>query len=225
MHEHTDSIDLIMGWVVATYLTNSAQKLGNWYSFASVEEVQDTVVKTLTSVRDPVLLFERVLRLRDIEMLSLDENAAAAGEKSKSSEDPQAPARVAAALAARKASEVASFAREKAEEWVFGGLPFLVLLFSCLALPCFASRCLALPRFALLFLALPRFTLPCLLLPSHVSRNPPRTAGSAVRSRENSRVVESIFKTSARCPQTWRGCFRGSVQRSRRSSHGRVCRV
>ena len=108
------SIDLLVGWVVATYLTNSAQKLGNWYSFASVEEVQDTVIKTLSSVRDPVVLFERVLRLRDIEVLSLDEESEK--DRKEREQDPQAPARVAAALAARKASEVASFAREKAEE-------------------------------------------------------------------------------------------------------------
>ena len=108
-----DSIDLIMGWVVATYLTNAAEKLGNWYSYASVEEVQETVVETLASVRDPVRLFERVLRLRDIEMLSLDEDMDKSSERI---QDPQAPARVAAALAAKKASEVALFAREKAEE-------------------------------------------------------------------------------------------------------------
>lgn len=58
------SIDIMVGWIVAIYVSNPAEKLGRWYSRASAQDIYDSM--EMHSHDDATSMFERIIRADDI---------------------------------------------------------------------------------------------------------------------------------------------------------------
>merc|ERR1712107_150016 len=66
------SIDILVGWLVAVYVSNPAERVGRWYSRASAEEIQ-TSLRKLGMKRPQSLaqtLFEKAIGANDIRQTS-----------------------------------------------------------------------------------------------------------------------------------------------------------
>lgn len=58
------SIDIMVGWIVAVYVSNPAEKIGRWYSSATREELSEALHSQTTNATAS-MVFERMIRLDD----------------------------------------------------------------------------------------------------------------------------------------------------------------